>query len=190
MHLAGVKVIIPVVMSGEAKLRVLFSRAEIGATVSRLASEITRDYCDKSPLLLGILKGSFMFMADLVRCLDFPLEVEFVRLSSYGAGSETSGRVRVVQGLPRSIKGRHVLIIEDIIDAGLTISFLRDYLVRKKPASLKICVLMDKPARRQVPVNIDYLGFTVPNKFVVGYGLDYAENYRNLPDICFVEGEV
>ncbi len=128
-----------------------------------------------------------MFMADLVRCLDFPLDVEFIGLSSYGAGRQTTGKVRVVQGLTCPVNGRHVLIIEDIVDAGLTLSFLIEYLLKKKPASLRLCALMDKPARRQAPVPIDYLGFTVPDKFVVGYGLDYAEKYRNLPDICVLE---
>ncbi|GAH17827.1 unnamed protein product, partial [marine sediment metagenome] len=130
---------------------------------------------------------SFMFMADLIRLLNFPLEVEFIRLSSYGAGKESSGRIKVVQGLRSPIKGRDVLVIEDIVDTGLTISFLLDYLWKRKPASLKLCALTDKPSRRQVPVTIDYLGFTVPNKFIVGYGLDWDEKFRYLPDICFVE---
>ena len=169
-------------------MRVLFSRAEVETTVCRLASEITRDYRGKYPLLVGILKGSFMFMADLIRLLDFPLEVEFIRLSSYGSGKRTSGKVKVAEGLRSPIKGREVLIIEDIVDTGLTTTFLLDYLRKKNPTSLKLCTLTDKPSRRQVPVNIDYLGFTVPNKFLAGYGLDYNEEFRNLPDICFVEG--
>ena len=175
-------------MSAQYKLQVLFSRAEVETTVCRLASEITRDYRDKNPLLIGILKGSFMFMADLVRLLDFPLGVEFIRLSSYGSGKRTSGKVKVAEGLRSPIEGREVLIIEDIVDTGLTLAFLIDYLRKKNPASLKLCTLTDKPSRRQVPVNIDYLGFTVPNKFLAGYGLDYNEEFRNLPDICFVEG--
>jgi len=174
-------------MNPQTKLRVLFSRDEIEATVKRLADEISKDYEGKSPLLIGILKGSFMFMADLIRHLDFPLEVEFIGLSSYGRGRETSGRVRVVQGLRSSVKGRDVLVIEDIVDTGLTIAFLLDYLRKKKPASLKLCALTDKPSRRKVPVTIDYLGFTVPDKFLVGYGLDWGEKFRNLPDICVLE---
>jgi hypoxanthine phosphoribosyltransferase len=130
-----------------------------------------------------------MFMADLIRRLDFPLEVEFIGLSSYGKGSQTSGKIRVVQGLRSAVKGRDILVIEDIIDTGLTVAFLLDYLQKKKPASLKLCVLTDKPSRRRVPVTIDYLGFTVPNKFIVGYGIDWDEKFRNLPDICFLEGE-
>ena len=176
-------------MNSQPELHSLFPRAEIAAAVSRLASEITRDYHDKHPLLIGILKGSFIFLADLVRLLDFPLEVEFVRLSSYGSGRQTSGKVKVVQGLRSSITGRDVLVVEDIVDTGITIAFLLDYLKKKKPASLRLCSLTDKPSRRQVPVAIDYLGFTVPDKFVVGYGLDFDEKFRNLPDICFLETE-
>ncbi len=174
-------------MDSQAKLRCLFPRAEIEAAISRLALEITRDYHDKNPLLLGVLKGSFIFMADLVRLLDFPLELEFIRLSSYGSGRQTSGRVKVVQGLRSMVKGRDVLVVEDIVDTGITIAFLLDYLKKKGPASLRLCSLTDKPSRRQVPVTIDYLGFTVPDKFLVGYGLDFDERFRNLPDICFIE---
>ena len=174
-------------MSAQPKPRILFSHEQIEAKVKKLAAEIRRDYFGKYPLLIGILKGSFMFMADLIRLLDFPLEVEFIRLSSYGGGRESSGKIKVVQGLRSPIKGRDVLIIEDIVDTGLTISFLLDYLGKKKPASLKLCSLTDKPSRRQTPVTIDYLGFTVPNKFLVGYGLDWNEKFRNLPDICVLE---
>ncbi len=174
-------------MDSQTKLRVLFSRGEIEATVKKLADEIRKDYQAKHPLLIGILKGSFMFMADLIRHLDFPLELEFIRLSSYGRGRESSGKVKVVQGLHSPIKAREVLVIEDIVDTGLTISFLLDYLQKKQPASLKLCALTDKPSRRQVPINIDYLGFTVPDKFLVGYGLDWDEKFRNLPDICILE---
>ena len=174
-------------MSSQPKPHILFRREEIEATVKRLAAEIKKDYQGKHPLLIGILKGSFMFMADLIRLLDFPLEVEFIRLSSYGRGKETSGKIKVVQGLRSPVKGRDVLVIEDIVDTGLTIAFLLDYLKKKKPASLKLCALTDKPSRRQVPVTIDYLGFTVPNKFIVGYGLDWDEKFRNLPDICILE---
>ena len=155
--------------------------------VERLAAEIKRDYQGKHPLLIGILKGSFMFMADLIRFLNFPLEVEFIRLSSYGGGKESSGEIKVVQGLRSPIKGRDVLVIEDIVDTGLTLSFLLDYLWKRKPASLKLCTLTDKPSRRQAPVTIDYLGTTVPDKFLVGYGLDWDEEFRNLPDICVLE---
>ena len=174
-------------MGSQPKLRILLSREEIEAKVKTLAGEIRRDYQGRNPLLIGVLKGSFMFMADLIRMLNFPLEVEFIRLSSYGGSRESSGKVRVVQGLRFPIKNRDVLVIEDIVDTGITISFLLDYLRKKKPASLKLCSLTDKPSRRQVPISIDYLGFTMPNKFIVGYGLDFDEEFRYLPNICFVE---
>jgi len=176
-------------MSAQAKPRILFSRVKIEAAIRRLAADITRDYQDKHPLFIGVLKGSFVFMADLIRFLDFPLEVDFIRLSSYGKGTQTSGKVKVVQGLRSKVKGRDVLVIEDIVDTGITIAFLLDYLRQKDPASLRLCSLTDKPSRRKIPVTIDYLGFIVPNKFVVGYGLDYDERFRNLPDIRVVEGD-
>jgi len=166
---------------------VLFSEDEIKQAVAKLAAEIRRDYQGKQPLLIGILKGSFIFMADLIRQLGLPVEVDFVKLSSYGAGKETSGKVKVVQGLKTPIKGRDVLVVEDIVDTGLTLSFLLDYLRKKKPASLRLCALTDKPSRRQVPVTINYLGFTVPDKFIVGYGIDWNEKFRYLPDICFID---
>jgi hypoxanthine phosphoribosyltransferase len=174
-------------MDSEPKLSLLFTRDEIAATVSRLAAEIRRDYRDKNPILIAVLKGSFMFLADLVRQLDFPLEIELVRLSSYGRGTESSGRVRMAPGALSQIKGRHILVIEDIIDTGLTSAFLLDYLRRKKPASLKLCSLTDKADRRRVMVNIDYRGLAVPNKFIVGYGIDWDERFRHLPDIYVVE---
>ena len=166
---------------------VLLTRDEIKKAVARLAAEIKQDYQGKQPLLIGILKGSFVFMADLIRQLELPVEVDFVKLSSYGAGKQTSGKVKVVQGLKTPVKGRDVLLVEDIVDTGLTISFLLDYLRRKKTASLGLCALTDKPSRHQVPVTIDYLGFTVPDKFIVGYGIDWNEKFRHLPDICFVD---
>jgi len=176
-------------MNSQPKPHILVNRDEIEAAVKRLAGEIRRDYQGKHPLLIGVLKGSFVFMADLVRLLDFPLEVEFIKLSSYGHGMESSGKVKVVQGLNTDIKGREVLVVEDIVDTGQAAHFLMDYLRKQKPASLKLCSLTDKPSRRQVPVTIDYLGFTVPNKFIVGYGIDWGEKFRYLPDICAVEPE-
>jgi hypoxanthine phosphoribosyltransferase len=171
----------------EPQLKILISRDEIAKAINRLACEIQRDYQGKQPLLIGVLKGSFVFMADLIRQLDLPPELDFVRLSSYGSARESSGKVRVVQGVKTSVKGRDVLVVEDIVDTGITISFLLDYLKKKKPASLKLCTLTDKPSRHRVPVSINYLGFTVPNKFIVGYGLDYDERFRNLPDIYVIE---
>ncbi|MBN1176822.1 MAG: hypoxanthine phosphoribosyltransferase [Dehalococcoidales bacterium] len=174
-------------MDSQAGLHILHPRVEIDAAVKRLAADITRDYHDKNPLVIGILKGSFIFMADLVRQLDFPLEVDFIRLSSYGSGKQSSGRVRVVQGLRSVVRDRHVLIVEDIVDTGLTVAFLLDYLKKKKSASARLCAFTDKPSRRRVEVDIDYKGLTVPDRFLVGYGLDFDEKYRNLPDICYLE---
>ena len=174
-------------MAFQPQLKILISRDDIAKAVDRLACEIERDYQGKQPLLIGVLKGSFVFMADLIRQLDLPLELDFVKLASYGAARESSGKVRVVQGVKTSIKGRDVLVVEDIVDTGTTISFLLDYLKKKKPASLKLCALADKPSRRRVPVPIDYCGFSVPDKFVVGYGLDCDERFRNLPDIYVIE---
>ena len=174
-------------MSAQSEVRTLYTRQEIASTINRLAYEIRRDYQNRHPLLVGILKGSFVFMADLVRMLDFPLEVEFIRLSSYHRSSQTTGTVRIVHDLSATVKDRDVLVIEDIVDTGLTTGFLMEYLQKRKPASLKLCAMTDKPARRQMPIKIDYLGFTVPNKFIVGYGLDYDEKFRNLADICVLE---
>jgi len=169
------------------KLKKLIKSQEIDSAVQRLASEISMDYRGKNPLLIGILKGSFIFMADLVRRLDMPLEVDFVRLSSYGSGTESSGRIKILGRLNKPVEGRHVIVVEDIIDTGLTTAYFLRYIKRKKPASAALCALTEKPTRRKVDVKIDYLGFTVPDKFVVGYGIDWNEKYRNLPDICYIE---
>ena len=166
---------------------VLITQDEIKRAVAKLASDISRDYQGKQLLLIGILKGSFVFIADLIRELDIPVEVDFVKLSSYGAGTETSGKVKVVQGLNTKIKGRDILVVEDIADTGLTVSFLMNYLRKKRPASLRLCVLIDKPSRHQVPVTIDYMGFNVPNKFIFGYGIDWNEKFRYLRDICYLD---
>jgi hypoxanthine phosphoribosyltransferase len=175
-------------LSAPDHLKLLLTEEEIRRQVKRLAQEINRDYQQKHPILLGILKGSFVFMADLVRLLEIPVEIEFVRLSSYGSNKSTTGEVKVVHGLRSQIKGRDVLVIEDIVDTGFTVSYLLDYLRRKKPSSLKLCALFDKPSsRRKVSIAIDYLGFTIPNKFVVGYGLDYDERFRHLPQLYFIE---
>jgi len=171
----------------QPQLKILISRDEIAKAVDRLACEIKKDYQGKQPLFIGVLKGSFVFMADLTRQLDLPLELDFVRLSSYGAAKESSGKVRVVQGIKMPVKGRDVLVVEDIVDTGITISFLLDYLKKKQPTSLKLCALTDKPPRHRAPISIDYLGFTVPDKFIVGYGLDFDERFRNLPDIYLIE---
>jgi hypoxanthine phosphoribosyltransferase len=175
------------VMAFQSQLKILINRDEITRAVDRLACEIKRDYQGKEPLLIGVLTGSFVFMADLIRRLDLPLELDFVRVCSYGGAKESSGRVTMVQGLRTPVKGRDVLVVEDIVDTGITISFLLDYLRNRRPASLKLCALTDKPSRRRVPIAIDHLGFTVPDKFIVGYGLDCAQQFRNLPDIYVLE---
>jgi len=171
----------------QQQLKILISRDEIAKAVSRLAREVERDYQDKQPLLIGVLKGSFMFMADLIRQLDLPLDLDFIRVSSYDAARESSGKVEVVHEMKTPVKGRDVLVVEDIVDTGITISFLLDYIKIKQPASLKVCTLTDKPSRRRVQVPIDYRGFTVSNKFIVGYGLDCDQKFRNLPDIYTLE---
>ena len=152
-----------------------------------MATDIRRDYPGVDLVLISILKGSFIFTADLIRRLDLPLEVHFVQLSSYGGRMESAGKVQLVQPLQCPIKGRHILVVEDIVDTGITVSFLMEYLAREQPASLKLCALTDKPFRRVLPVTIDYLGFTLPDKFIVGYGIDWDEKFRNLPDICALE---
>jgi len=167
--------------------KLLITQKKINEAIAKLAAEIRQDYQGKQPVLIGILKGSFVFMADLIRELGLQVEVDFVKLSSYGSGTRTSGRVKVIQGLKSSIKGRDVLVVEDIVDTGLTVSFLMNNLQKKKPASLKLCVLVDKPSQHKVPVTIDYLGFTVPDKFVVGYGIDWNEKFRQLRDICIID---
>jgi hypoxanthine phosphoribosyltransferase len=174
-------------MESRPRLHILFSRQEIEAAVRRLAGEISRDYGDKFPLLIGILKGSFVFMADLIRHLDFSVEVDFIGAASYGCATSSSGQVKLLRKLQSEVKGREVLLVEDIVDTGLTTACLLENLRRKKPASLRLCALTDKPARRKVPIAIDYLGFTVPDRFLVGYGLDLDQKFRNLPDICYLE---
>ncbi|MBI4287622.1 MAG: hypoxanthine phosphoribosyltransferase [Chloroflexi bacterium] len=172
----------------DSDLKVIHSREEIRQAVQRMAAAISRDYQGKTPLVVGVLKGSFIFMADLVRALTIHIEIEFVWLSSYGKGTESSGKIRVGRDLLCPVEGRDVLVVEDIVDTGLTLNYLLEYLRERKPASLRLCALVDKPSRRQAPVSIDYLGFTAPDRFIVGYGLDWDEKWRCLPDLCVVEG--
>jgi len=174
-------------MRPDPKCIPIISRDEIRTAVARLAGELNRDYRGKEPLIIGVLRGSFVFLADLVRLLDFPLEIDFIRLASYGAGKESSGEVRVLLDVGMPVAGRHLIVVEDIVDTGLTAAWLVEHLKERAPLSVKLCALVDKPSRRRVPVTIDYLGLTVPDKFLVGYGLDWAQKYRNLPDICALE---
>jgi hypoxanthine phosphoribosyltransferase len=163
--------------------RVLFDEASIAARVRELAEEITRDVGDDPPLLVGILKGSFVFLADLVRAMDMRVDVDFMAVSSYGDKTKSSGVVRTLKDLDRSIAGRRVIIVEDIVDTGLTLRYLLENLETRKPASLAVCTLLDKPGARRESVEPTYVGFTCPELFVVGYGLDYRGRYRNLPYI-------
>jgi hypoxanthine phosphoribosyltransferase len=163
--------------------KLLFPRQEIARRVGELADQISRDYAGQDLLLVGILKGAFIFLADLVRALAFPVEVDFVRLRSYGAGTQTSEEVHITKDVEVPLKDRHVLVVEDIVDAGLTLDFLLGHLASHQPASIKICCLIDKRERRQVEVPLDYVGFTVAKGFLVGYGLDCGEKLRTLPEI-------
>jgi hypoxanthine phosphoribosyltransferase len=174
-------------VQGDVTLTLLFSRQAIAARVRELATQISRDYAGRTLLLIGILKGAFVFLADLMRQLEGPVEVEFVRLASYGTGTDSTGRVRLVQDLEHPIAGRHVLIVEDLLDTGLTLHWLLQQLRARQPASVKLCVLLDKRSRRQHPLVPDYVGFEIADGFVVGYGIDYAERYRSLPDIYSIQ---
>jgi hypoxanthine phosphoribosyltransferase len=171
------------------QLEMIYTPGDIESAVARLAREIRRDYSNKNPVLLGVLKGCFVFMADLVRALDMPLETEFVSLSSYGLRrTQSKGTIEVIQGLRKPVRGRHVIVVEDIVDTGVTVDFALRYLSRRRPASVRVCALFDKAARRRVDVRIDYLGYRVPDCFLVGYGLDYDERFRYLSGLyCLKE---
>jgi hypoxanthine phosphoribosyltransferase len=169
---------------------VLISSSEIQEKVREMGESVTEDYRGKRPLLVGILRGAVVVLGDLMRNIDLPCEIDFMDISSYGTGTSSSGVVRILKDLEEDITSRHVLIVEDIIDTGLTLSYLRRSLLARKPASLEICALLSKPSRRRVELDVKYLGFEVPDEFVVGYGLDFAGAYRNLPDICVLKPEV
>ena len=169
--------------------QVLVRSEEIQRKVGELGESITRDYKGEGLLLVGILRGAVVFLSDLMRCLRLPCEIDFMEVSSYGAGTTSSGVVRILKDLEEDITDRHVLIVEDIIDSGLTLSYLRRTLLARKPASLEICALLSKPSRRQVDLEVRYLGFEVPDEFVVGYGIDFAGAYRNLPDIHTLDSQ-
>ncbi|HMQ34561.1 MAG TPA: hypoxanthine phosphoribosyltransferase [Chloroflexaceae bacterium] len=171
--------------------RVLITAEEIQRRVRELGAQITADYAGLDDLLLvGVLKGCAMFMVDLARAVELPLAIDFIAVASYGASTESSGVVRMLKDLDADIAGRHLLIVEDIIDSGLTLAYLRGQLLQRNPASLRICTLLNKPERRTADVPVEYLGFDIPNEFVVGYGLDYAERYRNLPYIGVLKPEI
>jgi hypoxanthine phosphoribosyltransferase len=160
---------------------ILLTEEQIQARVAELGAQLAEDYAGRDPVLISVLKGSIVFLADLVRGMDIPLSIDIMEVSSYGAATESSGQVRILKDLSNPIEGRHVIVVEDIIDTGLTLNYLLRYLREKAPASLGICCLLDKPARRLTEIPIDYVGFTIPDRFVIGYGLDFGERYRNLP---------
>ncbi|MBM3727090.1 MAG: hypoxanthine phosphoribosyltransferase [Acidobacteria bacterium] len=169
-------------------LRPLITEERIAARIREMGATITADYQDEAPLyLVGILKGSFIFLADLARAIDRSVRLEFIGISSYGKGKSTSGEVKLTKDLDASIEGCDVLVVEDIVDSGVTLTYLLKVLQQRKPRSLRIAALLDKPERRQRPVHVDYVGFAIPDEFVVGYGLDYAEDHRNLKAVCVVE---
>lgn len=169
-------------MDGEIS-RTLISEEEIRRKVLELGERITRDYQNKDLFVIGILKGSIVFLSDLIRAINLPLQMDFMAVSSYGASTHTSGVVRILKDLETDIMSKDVLIVEDIVDTGLTLSYLKENLLSRNPASLKVCTFLDKPSRRRVPLVPDYNGYEIPDEFVVGYGLDCNENYRNLPYI-------
>jgi hypoxanthine phosphoribosyltransferase len=169
---------------------VLITSREIEEKVREIGARVTEDYRGEKPLLIGVLRGAVVIMSDLMRNIDLQCELDFMDISSYGSGTSSSGVVRILKDLEEDITDRHVLIVEDIIDTGLTLSYLMRSLRARKPASLEVCALLSKPSRRRVELDVRYLGFEVPDEFVVGYGLDYAGAYRNLPDICVLKAEV
>jgi hypoxanthine phosphoribosyltransferase len=169
---------------------ILIDEDTLAARVAELGAEVSADYQGRDLLLIGVLKGAVFFMADLMRHLTVPCEVDFMAISSYGDSTDSSGIVRILKDLDINIEGRHVLVVEDIIDSGLTLSYLMRNLESREPATLEVCALLTKPARREIDVPVRYVGFEIPNKFVVGYGLDFAERYRNLPYVAVLSQEL
>jgi hypoxanthine phosphoribosyltransferase len=169
---------------------ILLTEAQIGERVVQLGHELDGAFSDRDPVLVSVLKGSLVFLADLMRAMEMPVSIDLMEVSSYGAGTETSGQVRIIKDLSQPIADRHVIVVEDIIDTGLTLNYLLRYLADKGPASISIVCLLDKPARRLADVPIDFRGFTIPDRFVIGYGLDYDERYRNLPYIGVLKPSV
>lgn len=168
-------------------IAVLISEQELQAKVKELGAKITEDYKDKNMLLIGVLRGGVVFMADLMRYIDLPIEIDFMQVSSYGSGTVTSGNVKILKDTETSVEGRDVLIAEDILDTGTTLHSLIDLIKKRGANSVKICAILNKPARRTVHLDPDYVGFDIPDKFVVGYGLDYDQKYRNLPFVGVIE---
>jgi hypoxanthine phosphoribosyltransferase len=169
---------------------ILLDAQTITDRVAELGAEISSDFADRDPVLVSVLKGSIIFLADLMRAMELPTSIDLMEVSSYGAGTESSGQVRIIKDLSNTIQDRHVIVVEDIIDTGLTLNYLLHYLADKRPASVSIVCLLDKPARRLAEIPIDYVGFTIPDRFVIGYGLDFDERYRNLPYIGVLKPSV
>jgi hypoxanthine phosphoribosyltransferase len=169
---------------------ILLDATTITDRVAELGAQISADFADRDPVLVSVLKGSIIFLADLMRAMELPTSIDLMEVSSYGAGTESSGQVRIIKDLSNPIQGRHVIVVEDIIDTGLTLNYLLHYLADKRPASISIVCLLDKPARRLAEIPIDYVGFTIPDRFVIGYGLDFDERYRNLPYVGVLKPSV
>ena len=170
--------------------QILYTEEDLRRRIRELGAQIAADYAGRTPMLVSVLRGSYIFMADLTRAIDLDLTVDFMAVSSYGAGTVSSGQVEIKKDLSDSIEGRDLIIVEDILDSGNTLYYLMDVLRARKPASIRICTLMDKPERRVKPITADYVGFTIPDAFIVGYGLDYAEKYRNLPYVGVLKPSV
>jgi len=168
--------------------KVLLSKEEIAQRITELGAQISEDYKDKNLLMVSVLKGSVVFMSDLMRAIDIPLRIDFMSVSSYGSGVKTTGVVKILADLDQPIEGYDLLIVEDILDSGMTLGYLSGILRSRSPRSIKLVTLLDKPSRRQVDIYADYVGFTIPDEFVVGYGLDYDEQYRNLPYVGILNG--
>jgi len=168
----------------------LLTEEEIHRKVAEMGRLLAAEYRDKNPILVGILKGAVLFASDLFRAMQVPASIDFMAVSSYGASTKSSGVTRILKDLDQGVEGRHLLLVEDIVDTGLTLRYLRDYLEGRDPASLKVAVFLDKPSRRKVEVKVDYVGYEIPDEFVVGYGLDFAEGYRNLPYIGVLRPEL
>ena len=171
----------------QSNLRVLIPADRIQARIKELGAQIAADYRDGDLYLLGILKGAFVFLSDLARAIQRPVKIDFIGISSYGKGKTSSGEVKLTRDLDSTIEGADVLVVEDIVDSGVTLTYLVHVLEQRRPRSIRIVALLDKPERRKAPVKVDYVGFQIPDEFVIGYGLDFAEDYRNLRDVCVLE---
>lgn len=168
-------------------MQILLSRDEIAAAVARIGKQITADFAGQSVVLIGVLKGACMFLSDLARQIELNATFDFIAVRSYGTKKESGGEVQLIKDVTTPLHGENIILVEDILDTGLTLTFLKNMLLAHQPRALKIAALLEKPSRKVAPIQADYVGFTIPDKFVVGYGLDYAERYRNLADICVLE---